>query len=176
MGLARVVFIVLSVATVLLAIRMVTTQRLIHSLLLHIITLSLLGIAYLVAGAHLIGAVQIMVYAGSITVMFVFALMLTPLGHGVKETLDHQSRLRASVAAVLTFALTGIALLAIPSARTDILPLGVEPVALQLFTVYAYPFELLALVLTAALVGVAVVVGRTAETDTADAAESGDER
>jgi NADH-quinone oxidoreductase subunit J len=123
----------------------------------------------------LIGAVQIMVYAGSITVMFVFALMLAPTASGADESLDHSSRFRALAAAAATFVITALAVLAIPAARTGIGIADLDTVAIELFTGYAYPFELLALVLTSALVGVAVVVGRSSEAEAAQLAEDGDE-
>lgn len=170
MSLARALFILLGVATVVLAAGMVTTQRLVRSLLLHIVTLFLLGLAYLVAGAHLMGAVQIIVYAGSITVLLVFALMLTPVGHGAREALDHQSRLRAALAAAAVLGVTVYALLSVASTRAPIDPASVEEMAAELFTTYAYPFELLSLVLIAALVGVAVIARRTTEQDAEDEA------
>lgn len=174
MGAARIIFVALALLTVVLSVRMVTTQKIVHSLLLHIVTLSSLGIAYLVAGAYLIGAVQIMVYAGSVTVMFVFALMLAPQTADQHESLDHSSRLRAIAAAVAAFAIAALAFLALPDARSPIGEVGIEAISESLFTVYAYPFELLALVLTAALVGVAVVVGRSSEAEASTPTEEVD--
>ena len=168
MSIARAVFIVLGVATVVLAIGMVTSQRLVRSLLFHIIALFLLGLAYLVAGAYLIGAVQIIVYAGSITVLLVFALMLTPIGYGSRQALDHQSRLRAALAAAGVLGVTLYALLSEVAPRAPVEPPELQAVAEVLFRDYAYPFELLSLVLIIALVGVAVIAKRTAEQDAED--------
>jgi NADH-quinone oxidoreductase subunit J len=164
-SLARVLFIALGVTIVVLAAGIVTTQRLVRSLLLHIVTLFLLGLAYLIAGAHLMGVVQIIVYAGSITVLLVFALMLTPVGHGSREALDHQSRLRAALASAGLLGLILYALLSASATRAPIDPPELAEVAARLFTTYAYPFELLSLVLIAALVGVAVIARLTTEQD-----------
>jgi NADH-quinone oxidoreductase subunit J len=159
---------VLGVATVVLAAGMVTTQRLVRSLLLHIVTLFLLGLAYLVAGAHFMGAAQIIVYAGSITVLLVFALMLTPVAQGTREALDHQSHLRAALAACGVLGVTAYALLSANAVRVPIEPPDLAEVATVLFTDFAYPFELLSLVLIVALVGVAVIARRTTEQDAED--------
>ena len=170
MTLARAAFIALGVAVVMLSVGIVTTQRLVRSLLLHIVTLFLLGLVYLIAGAHLMGTVQIIVYAGSITVLLVFALMLTPVGHGSREALDHQSRVRAALAAAGVLGVVLYALLSVIATRAPIVPPKLADVATELFTTYAYPFELLSLVLIVALVGVAVIARLTTEQDAEDEA------
>lgn len=168
---ARVLFYLLALGIVTLAIRMVTTQKLVRSLILHVITLFLLGLVYLASGAHLVGAVQVMVYAGSVTILLVFAIMLTPIGHGRGETLDHQSRARAAVAAAVVFALASYALLATPGASGAVVARPLPDVAAALFMELALPFELLSLVLIVALAGVAIVAGRARDAD----AEGSDE-
>jgi NADH-quinone oxidoreductase subunit J len=166
-SIARVVFYVEAVVVIALAIRMVTTKQLARSLLLHIVTLFLLGIVYLTVGANLMGAVQIMVYAGSVTVLLVFALMLTPIGYGATQALDHPSYVRAIVATAAILLVLGYVVLSVPAARTAVAPPDLESVATELFVSYAYPFELLSLVLMVALAGVAVIAARTTDLDSA---------
>jgi NADH-quinone oxidoreductase subunit J len=136
---------------------MVTTQKLVRSLLLHVVTLSLIGLVYLSVGAGLMGSVQVMVYAGSVSILLVFALMFTPVGEGAAEALDHQAKGRAIVAAAGIVAVVGYALLSASGARELIHPAKVETVAKSLFVTHVYPFELLSVVLLVALAGVAVV-------------------
>lgn len=165
MSIARAVFYLEAIVVVVLAVRMVTTKRLVHSLLLHIITLFMLGVAYLTVGANVMGAVQIMVYAGSVTVLLVFALMLTPIGYGATQALDHPSYARAIVAASAIFLVLGYVALAVPNARAGVEAPALETVATELFTRYAFPFEVLSLVLMVALAGVAVIAARATDVD-----------
>lgn len=136
---------------------MVTTQKLVRSLLLHVVTLSLIGLVYLSVGAGLMGSVQIMVYAGSVSILLVFALMFTPVGEGAAEALDHQSKARAVLAAAAVVAVVGYALLSAAGAHETLRRAPVETVAKSLFVTHVYPFELLSVVLLVALAGVAVV-------------------
>ena len=165
-------------AAVFLALRMVTTQKLVRSLLLHVVTLSLIGLVYLSVGAGLMGSVQVMVYAGSVSILLVFALMFTPVGEGAAEALDHQSKGRAIVAAAGIVAVVGYALLSAAGAHELIRSAPVETVAKSLFVTHVYPFELLSVVLLVALAGVAVVgaTGRRGPDEwAAQASAGGDE-
>ena len=64
-----------------------------------VVSLASVGIIFLVSGAEFIGGVQILIYVGSIVILFLFGLMLTkaPIG---KETLDNQQRVLALVVAL----------------------------------------------------------------------------
>lgn len=111
---------------------------------------------YVMLDAPFVGAVQVLVYAGAIMVVFVFVVMLLNLGR------DGISDLR-SVASRLGAGLVGLALLAtllvtqrqrIP--RIESAPAAdnvVAPVAGSLFTDYLVAFELTSVVLLVAVVG-----------------------
>lgn len=163
MSAERALFFILAALTVVLALRMVTTQRLVRSLVLHVGTLVSIGFVYLTIGAALMSAAQLMVYAGSVTILLVFALMLTPVGGSGESTLDHQSRLRAAITALAVLGVVTYALMSTTLASAVTRPTGVEAVATTLFVAYVYPFELLSAVLFATLVGVIVVASGSAE-------------
>jgi NADH-quinone oxidoreductase subunit J len=119
-------------------------------------TMFSLAAIYVLLDAHFIGAIQVLVYAGAIMVVFVFVVMLLNLGKN--EITDLRS-----LGARLGAGLMGIALLAnllvaqrnkLP--RVDLAPASdnvVEPVAASLFTDYLVAFELTSLVLLVAVVG-----------------------
>jgi len=111
---------------------------------------------YVMLDAPFVGAIQVLVYAGAIMVVFVFVVMLLNLGK------DEISDLR-SLGARLGAGFMGIALLAnllvahrnklprvAPAAASDNV---VEPVAASLFTDYLVAFELTSIVLLVAVVG-----------------------
>src|SRR5687767_1621312 len=138
---------------------------------------SLAGL-YVMMDAHFIGAIQVLVYAGAIMVVFLFVVMLLNLGHP-----DELSDIRGKWGRLAAGGI-GLALLAqvMVLARTRFLPAlqpptnpvfggaparnAVNSVAEPLFTQHLLAFELTSILLLAAIVG-AVVLGRrrTAEAE-----------
>ena len=130
-----------------------------------------LAALYVMMGAHFVGAIQVLVYAGAIMVVFLFVVMLLNLGHA-----DELSDIRGKWGRLAAGGI-GIALLAqvMVLARTRFMPslqpptnpafggapdLGaVNTVAKPLFTEHLLAFELTSILLLAAIVG-AVVMGR----------------
>lgn len=111
---------------------------------------------FVMLDAPFIGAIQVLVYAGAIMVVFVFVVMLLNLGQS--ELTDLRS-----LGTRLGAGLVGIALLAnLLVAQRNKLPRVesapaldnvVEPVAASLFTDYLVAFELTSLVLLVAVIG-----------------------
>lgn len=111
---------------------------------------------YVMLDAPFVGAIQVLVYAGAIMVVFVFVVMLLNLGRS--EITDLRS-----LGARLGAGLMGIALLAnllvalrnrLPRVATSPATDNVvEPVAASLFTDYLVAFELTSIVLLVAVVG-----------------------
>ena len=134
-------------------------------------TMFSLAALYVLLDAQFIGAIQVLVYAGAIMVVFLFVIMLLNLGHP-SELADARG-----TGWKLTAGLVGLAILAqvFALARSRIsdefaLAPGViardveqqgaiAPIAKSLFTEYLLAFELTSVLLLAAIVG-AVVLGR----------------
>lgn len=130
-----------------------------------------LAALYIMMDAHFVGAIQVLVYAGAIMVVFLFVVMLLNLGHP-----DELSDIRGTWGRVAAGGV-GLALLAQIAAllRTKFAPslqvptnvvFGAEPdrgvvgtVAQPLFTEHLLAFELTSILLLAAIVG-AVAVGK----------------
>jgi NADH-quinone oxidoreductase subunit J len=71
------VFLVLSAVEVGAAYLVVTSKRLVHSVLWLSLTLVTIGGIYILLRAELLGLIQIIAYAGGVTVLFLFGIMLT---------------------------------------------------------------------------------------------------
>jgi NADH-quinone oxidoreductase subunit J len=125
--------------------------------------------------AHFLAAVQVIVYAGAIMVLFLFVIMLLNLGH--REDIDmrsHLARLVALVAGSALFASVAAlvfrgepASLASEESRMAVDAMvrsrgAIGAVAEPLFTSYLVPFELTALLLLVAMVGAIVLARRRA--------------
>ena len=142
-------------------------------------TMFALAAEYILLGAHFIGAIQVLVYAGAIMVVFLFVVMLlnlgTPgdiadsrglgfklvagaLGIALVSLLTAYARGSSGLDPVLAHSLPGDFL------ERDVAALGaVGTVAAPLFTEYLLAFELTSVLLLAAIVG-AVALGRRRET------------
>lgn len=175
---ADVVFAALAVLVAGSGVLAVTSRQVVHAALWLVVALGALGGVYLVLGAEVVALVQLLVYVGAVVVLVLFALMLTRAPIGRSDDLDSPvaTRVGAALAGLATTGLLGGALLA--AAGDDRLPdPGTRGQADQLgqvlFTSWVLPFELLSLLLLAALVG-ALAVSRGDDQD--DQGDQGDQR
>jgi NADH-quinone oxidoreductase subunit J len=132
--------------------------------------LTILGIAglFLKLNAQFLAAIQLIVYAGAVVVLFVFVIMLLGSDAGEVARGPTKAVLSRAVAAVLTLALAAVALvlLAGVSAGPTRLPAvrpehgSTEAVGLLLFTKGLVPFELATALLIVAVIG-AIAVARS---------------
>ena len=147
------------------AISLILRKHPIHSALSLIVVMVALAGLYLLLGAEFISAVQIIVYAGAIMVLFVFVIML--LNAGVEER-THFSRsatyigvpLAVFLAASLSWWVTmGAAGVAGRSGETT----STHELSLLLFRDYAFPFELTSVLILIAIMGAIVLAKRESE-------------
>lgn len=126
-----------------------------------------LGVAgiFILLGSDFLGMVQILIYAGAVTILMVFALMLTQKGDDTESPEPSGWRLLLTLIGVAGLAVTLLFVLRNtpwPVSRVVIEPFAkptVNLIASAMFHTYTVPFELISLILTAALVG-AVVIAR----------------
>jgi NADH-quinone oxidoreductase subunit J len=166
---AEAVFYVFASVSLLSAVMVVASRSVVHSALY--LVLSFLAVAglFILQGAEFLGAVQILLYAGSIVVMFVFVVMMVNLK---EETGPRWASLRsigglvlgsAVLLQLLSIVLRSGGWLARPgiganAGVTDGMN-HIEALGNTLFREQILPFEILSLVLLAALFGL-LVIGR----------------
>ncbi|OQA58226.1 MAG: NADH-quinone oxidoreductase subunit J [Candidatus Omnitrophica bacterium ADurb.Bin277] len=153
----------LMTGVLLFALGVVALRNLFHSALC--LAAALIGIAglYLFFRADFLAAVQILLYVGAVMTVIIFAIMLTEHLSG-KTTIQHN---RQSLPAFLGIAalVTVIAkvILQTPWPVTQ-KALGahtsVEGIGTALMTVYVFPFEVISVVLIAALIGAVIIAKR----------------
>ncbi|MEW6382043.1 MAG: NADH-quinone oxidoreductase subunit J [bacterium] len=157
-----VIFIVLAIITTVAGIIMVSADNIARSIYSHV--LALLGIAgiYILLYAEFMAGVQVLVYAGGVSIMLLFALMLTKPAKGVIRALDHPRRAPAFITSIVLF---GLLSFSIAYARW---PLQAEPsrimtpevIGREMFVKYVLPFEIVSVILLVALIGAVVIGGR----------------
>ena len=177
-----VVFFVCAAAVVIGALGVIAGRNPVHSALFLLLTLVSIAVLYLQQHAALVAAIQIVVYASAIVVLFLFVITL--LGVDKQEAPDDAHPVQRVAAVVLgVLALTGILVLVhgnrwvtgSPSARGG---LGradtgnVETLAKSLFTDFVWAFEMTAVLLVIAVVGSVVLARRSGHRAEAPAAEA----
>ena len=168
------VFYYLAVASVVSALLAVTRRSPVHSMLWVLaLFLHVAGI-FLLLGAEFLAAVQVIVYAGAILIFYLFVLMLLDLpDETARPPFGPHWPLAAAVglsfAALAWFAevemLTPAGVGAAPAATTVATgsPQGsLSKIGVELFGPFALPFEIVSLVLLAAIVGAIVLARRRA--------------
>lgn len=158
------VFILIGVISAASAILAVTTRHLVHAALWLVVCLGTLAGCYVVLGAELVALVQLLIYVGAVVVLVLFALMLTraPIGPNADLATPWWQRALAAVLGGAVAAL--LATLLIPLVGEDAVTSAngsTEAVATAIFGTWVWPFELLSLLLLAALIG-AFAVARVA--------------
>lgn len=140
------------------AILAVTSRQVVHAALWLVVALGAVAGAYLLLGAEVVALVQVLVYVGAVVVLVLFVLMLTraPIGVSAEVNNSVPQRVLAALAGLATAGLVGGALMtAYGGERVRIAGDhgAAQPLARSLFSSWALPFELLSLLLLAALVG-----------------------
>ena len=138
----------------------VTSTHLVRAGLYLVISLGAIAGLYLVLGAELVAWVQVLVYVGAVVVLLLFAVMLTRAPIGPSTDLDRPAGPAALIGAGVGFGLAALLADAFRWTRYNLPPTGTpERVGGQIFGGWVLPFEVLSILLLAALVG-AIVLSR----------------
>jgi NADH-quinone oxidoreductase subunit J len=163
-----VIFFIMAAIALGAAIGMVIARNPVHSALLLVTVLVAIAVMFLLQDAQLLAAVQIIVYAGAIVVLFLFVIML--LGVDRNESLRDPVRSQRPVAIALgVIGLAEVLFLAGRHWATGVSSGpgihngngNVQAVARSIFTDFLWPFEVLTILLVVAVVGGVVLARRS---------------
>jgi NADH-quinone oxidoreductase subunit J len=158
-------FYIIAIIAITSALAMIFGRNATHSVLLMVVNFSMVALLYLTLGSPFLAAVQVIVYAGAIMILFLFVVMLMGNDPG---PLWEQIPVQRPLALLLTMALIAglvpvveLANITAPRAST---PLSDEPILLAeaLFSRFALPFEVTSLILLVAMIGTIVLAKRDA--------------
>ena len=169
MNVEQILFILFGAVSLIGAVAVISFRHPIYSALSLVVTFFAQAGLFLLLGAHFVAAVQVIVYAGAIMVLFLFVIMLLNLGTlSVKGAIGGKLKGFAIILGIL-LAIEGIYIATNVLNNTAIAaaqPATVSPntttydIGELLFSKYLLPFEVTSLILLAALIGVIVLVKR----------------
>ena len=143
----------------------VTLRNVIHSAIAMMICFGALAGMYALLGAPIIAAAQVLIYLGAISVLILFAIMLTQAGDANLPAPFHRQAPIALLIALVVVALVSWAAVTTNwHASADAVRVVVETLANALFTTYALPFEIIGFLILAAIIG-AIFIARRPEED-----------
>ena len=157
------IFYLVAALTVIGALGVVLARNVVHSALFLILSLLAVAGVFILLSAEFLAIVQVLIYGGAVTILVLFAMMLTRV-RDMPQALDGPQRPLAALAAG---AFMGISILAVvstdwPGETEKITVIPFEELGRALFRTWAIPFEIASLVLLVALVG-AIILARGEE-------------
>jgi len=156
-------FILFALLAIASAIAMVINKNTVNSALFLVLNMVSVAALYLMLQAQFMAIIQILVYAGAIMVLFLFVIML--LNIEKEESLFTKFRAKYFLAFLMGIAVFAQILYSlnswvdvVPRISENMIQAGtVEAIGKELYTNYLLPFEITAILLTAAVVGALVI-------------------
>jgi NADH:ubiquinone oxidoreductase subunit 6 (subunit J) len=165
LDISGVLFVLLAAGVLGGGLAVVTLRNVIHSAIAMMICFGSLAGMYALLGAPIVAAAQVLIYIGAISVLILFAIMLTQAGDANLPAPFHPQVWFAAVAALAVVGLVGWAVVQTDwGTAAEALRADVDDIAVALFTDYALPFEVISLLLLAAIIG-AIFLARRPEAD-----------
>jgi NADH-quinone oxidoreductase subunit J len=159
----EIVFWFLAVVMAVAALRVVTTKNVVHAALYLVATLMSAAAMYVLLLAEFVAWVQVLVYVGAIVVLMLFGLMLTRASIG-RASFDNDQRLVAALVAGAVFGVTSWIMIDGFKGKEinlkDAAGITTGRVGEVIFSEYVWPFEVVSVLLLAALVGAVLIARR----------------
>ena len=166
---AQFFFFLLATVAVAAALGMLISRSPVNSALWLVLNLFCIAGLYITLNASFIGVIQILVYAGAIMVLFLFVIMLlnlealpTPKAFDWKKGVAFLLGMVILAQLVFVVAAGLGAVPELPEAQAALTG-SAEVIAVELFTRYALPLEVIALLLLAATIGAVMLAKRRFE-------------
>lgn len=164
--LTSLIFYSVTVLMVASALGVILARQPIYAVLLLVTTLGAMAALFVLLGAFFVAAIQVLVYAGAIMVLFLFVVMLLDLSPEAMHR-TRQTTLRAVglVLGCLFLAKLAQALRSLPGAPINLSapmhPGTTREIGRLLFTTYALPFELASVLVLVGIIGAVVLAKKS---------------
>jgi NADH-quinone oxidoreductase subunit J len=157
-------FVIVAAWVLVAALGVVASKKVMYSAVSMVFCFLGVAFAYALLHAELVAIMQILVYVGAISIVILFAIMLTEVQDGEYRLFFNRQAIAAAVLAAIAAAAIIVTIVAadIGEIGEKSLNPGVRELSALLFSRYWLPFELVSLVLLAAMIG-AIVLARKEE-------------
>ena len=167
-----IAFALLAIVAMVSTYQMVRLPLITHAALFMALSFTAVAGIFLLLQAEFVAAIQILVYAGAITTMVIFAIMLSGL-RDIKAERNQKVRtwvgsnpLVAIVGFIFAAFMTYVYIIAKLPTNYDPKPMAnVQAIGSSLFTTYAIPFEVASILLLIAMVGAIILTAKEAESE-----------
>ena len=160
------VFLVIALPMAFAALRAVTSRNVVHSVLFLVVALAASAALFLLIGAEFVAWTVVLVYIGAVIILFLFGIMITRAPLGMETELSHsrQTKIGAAIVSGALFALISIVTIqGFGDAELTTSPTRTEEIGQSIFERFVIPFEVVSVVLLAALIGGIVLARRDPE-------------
>jgi NADH-quinone oxidoreductase subunit J len=162
-------FLILAILTLAGGVAAMTLRRLVHCALALAVSFAGLAGLYLNLGAEFAGLAQLLVYVGAIAILIVFAILLTRSAETELQKVFSPAGIAGAALAAAVFGVLGWAV--VGSGAVRVAGAGTAPattmreIGFALMQRYVLPLEVIALMLTAAMIGAVILALRPAQAD-----------
>jgi len=169
-------FQILAIIAVVSAFMVVTRRNPMHSALWLLVTFFALAGIYLLLNAEFVAAIQIIIYAGGILILYVFVIMFVDLSKEATLRKAFHHPVQVTVAAifavmvmvvVISVTMGGIEPFDIGATTSAVTGDTTRAFARELFSKYLYPFEIVSVLLLVAMIGAVILARRSAVVESA---------
>ena len=143
------------------ALGVVITRNVAHAALYLLLSLASVAGVFILLVAEFLALVQVLIYGGAITIVLLFALMLTR-AEEFSNVRDNPQWVVAGIAATSIFGVLGCVIFNNKLEVQEPIGKGLEDLGTELFTNWVVPFEIASLVLLVALIG-AIILARASD-------------
>jgi NADH-quinone oxidoreductase subunit J len=161
-------FAILAVMTLASAVAAMSLRNLVHCVLALTVTFAGLAAFYLQLDAQFVGFAQVLVYIGAVSILVVFAVLLTRSGEPPRQSIFSATWVVGIGIAVTVFGLLGGLILSSRALTSEPRPppeITVREIGDQLMNKFILPLEVIGLLLTAALIGAVIIAMREKENE-----------
>ncbi len=155
------IFYILAIVAAVSGLLVVTLKNIFHSALFLVLTLFSIAGIYILLGAEFLAGVQVLIYVGAITILMIFAIMMT---YQLSSKSIRQVNEQVPWAILIVFMFFVMSLIAVmktawPTVKSGLPENNTLELGRQLLSTYVIPFEVVSIVLLVALIG-AIIISR----------------
>ena len=152
----NVIFFIAAASAIVSSVMAITNRNAIHALLYLIISLLSISVIFYILGAPLVAALEVIVYAGAIMVLFIFVVMMLNMGmeeEVEKNWLTPRMWILPVILAVILLVIFAIVVSEFREQGTSQAMIGPKKVGVSLFSTYLIAVEISGILLLAGIVG-----------------------